>query len=84
MTGSDWRDVILFGQVLSAGLVVGGYILGGVCAARWMAGRGFGSAAVAAAPLAAAFFGLWQGWLFLSRILERHENDKKGKKEKGR
>ena len=66
--GKDWRDVILFGRVLSAGLLVGGYVFGGVFIARWMEKKGFAPALVAAAPLVAAFFGLWQGWLFLSQI----------------
>jgi hypothetical protein len=76
MTGGDrdWRDAILFGRVLSAGLLVGGYVFGGVYIARWMENRGFNSALTAAVPVAVAFFGLWQGWLFLSQIGKKHKD----------
>jgi hypothetical protein len=79
-----WRDVVLFGQVLSAGLLVGGYVLGGACVAYWMKNRGFGPAPAAVACAAIALFGLWQGWLFLSHIGRTHfgKDDRKRRKER--
>jgi hypothetical protein len=76
--GKDWRDIALFGRVLSVGFLIGGYVFGGVYIARWMKDRGFGPALVAVTPVAVAFFGLWQGWLFLSQIGGRR--GKTGKK----
>ncbi|GHS86909.1 hypothetical protein AGMMS49957_05850 [Synergistales bacterium] len=67
-TGRDWRDVILFGQVLSLGLLVGGYIFAGVCVAGWLNDKEAPYIVRVAVAPAFAFFGLWQGWLFLSHI----------------
>ncbi|MDR1875164.1 MAG: hypothetical protein LBQ90_09170 [Synergistaceae bacterium] len=66
--GRGLRDVVLFGRVLSLGLLVGGYVFAGVFIARWMAGRGLSPLMVALTPVVVTFFGLWQGWLFISRI----------------
>ncbi|GHV37202.1 hypothetical protein FACS1894187_13350 [Synergistales bacterium] len=67
-TSKDWQDVILFGQVLSLGLLVGGYIFAGVCVKNWLSGREAPYILIVAATPVFAFFGLWQGWLLLSHI----------------
>ena len=68
---SAFRDAALFGRVISAGLVVAGYAFAGVYLARWMEGKGCPAWGVSLAPLAAALFGGWQGWLFLTRPFGR-------------
>ena len=50
------REVIMFGRVLSAGLVVAGYVFLGVWLMNWLI----------AVPVVSAF-GMWQGWLFLTK-----------------
>ena len=66
--GKHFRDVALFGKVLSVGLLIGGYAFAGVFIARWMEGKGYPPLLVAAAPVAVTLFGLWQGWLFLTQF----------------
>ena len=61
------REVIMFGRVLSAGLVVAGYAFLGVWVSNWLVSDGWPIlAALIAIPLIAAF-GMWQGWLFLTK-----------------
>ena len=72
---SAFRDAALFGRVISAGLVVAGYAFAGVYLARWMEGKGCPAWGVSLAPLAAALFGAWQGWLFLTRPFGRDRPD---------
>ena len=65
---TDWRDLALFGQIVSTGLLIGGYTIGGVYLARWMEGKGYPPIVVKLTPFAVVVFALWQGWLFISRI----------------
>ncbi len=61
------RDVVMFGRVLSAGLVVAGYVFLGVWLMNWLVSEGWPViAAVCALPVVAGF-GMWQGWLFLTK-----------------
>ena len=66
-----FRDAALFGRVISAGLAVAGYAFAGVYLARWMEGKGYPGWLVSLTPLGAALFGVWQGWLFLTRLAAR-------------
>ena len=61
------RDAVLFGRVLSVGLVVAGYAFLGVWLSGWLSANGYPAWAVVAVLPGAALFGLWQGWLFLTR-----------------
>ena len=79
---SAFRDAALFGRVISAGLVVAGYAFAGVYLARWMEGRGCPAWGVSLAPLAAALFGGWQGWLFLTRPFGRERPGEEGGEKK--
>ena len=79
---SAFRDAALFGRVISAGLVVAGYAFAGVYRARWMAGKGCPAWGVSLAPLAAALFGGWQGWLFLTRPFGRERPGEEGGEKK--
>lgn len=61
------RDVVMFGRVLSAGLVVAGYVFLGVWLMNWLVSEGWPViVAVCALPVVAGF-GMWQGWLFLTK-----------------
>ena len=61
------REVIMFGKVLSAGLVIAGYAFLGVWLSNWLVKNGWPVlVALMAVPVVAAF-GMWQGWLFLTK-----------------
>ena len=77
MKGKGLRDVALFGRVLSTGLVVAGYAFLGVWLSRWLDAEGSPSWLSVAAVPAALLFGLWQGWLFLTKIARRDPHDGK-------
>ena len=79
---SAFRDAALFGRVISAGLVVAGDAFAGVYLARWMEGKGCPAWGVSLAPLAAALFGGWQGWLFLTRPFGRERPGEEGGEKK--
>ncbi|NLL37162.1 MAG: hypothetical protein GX256_06535 [Fretibacterium sp.] len=66
-----YRDLALFGRVISTGLVVAGYAFFGVYLARWMEGEGYPSWLVSLTPPGAVVFGLWQGWLLLSDLVRK-------------
>ena len=80
------KDAVLFGRVVSAGLVVAGYVFAGVYLARWLErwteAGGYPDWPVSLVPAAAALFGLWQGWLFLTRLAgrERGVEDKRSRR----
>lgn len=73
------RDAALFGRVISVGLVVAGYAFSGVYFARWVELRGCPGWLVSLVPLGAALFGLWQGWLVLSRMPTRKKEEEEDK-----
>ncbi|MBQ7155074.1 MAG: hypothetical protein IJR85_05930 [Synergistaceae bacterium] len=61
------REAMMFGRVLSAGLVVAGYAFLGVWLSEWLVREGWPViGAVCAIPVVAGF-GMWQGWLFLTK-----------------
>ncbi len=68
-----YKDIILFGRVISAGLVVAGYVFAGVFIARWLERNGYPSLLVTLTPPGAAFFGLWQGWLFIASAVRSNK-----------
>ena len=64
---NNLRDVIMFGKVLSAGLVIGGYAFLSVWCANWLSKNGFGLLiSLTAIPLITGF-GMWQAWLFIKK-----------------
>ncbi len=71
------KDMILFGRVLSTGLLIGGYVFLGACVSGWLKNNGYPRPLVVLAPIAITLFGLWQGWLFL-----RQPGGKNGRGEK--
>ena len=81
---ANLKDAALFGRVVSAGLAVAGYAFAGVYLAQWLEGRGCPDWAVSLTPVGAALFGLWQGWLFLTRLTGRERASKGPKNEDAR
>lgn len=67
MTVKGLRDVLMFGRVLSAGLVVAGYVFLGVWLSDWLAKNGWPLIVAMMAVPVVAVFGMWQGWLFLTK-----------------
>lgn len=68
------KDLIMFGRVISVGLVIAGYTFLGAWLSGWLAANGYSEWFSFAALPAGVIIGLWQGWLFLNK-----KNDKKNK-----
>lgn len=66
-----WEDIAIFGKMISVGLLIGGYVFFGVIIGRKLSGLGYPPWMVALAPVAAAFFGLFQGWSMVKGIIKR-------------
>ncbi len=64
---NNLKDVFMFGKVLSAGLVVAGYAFLGVWVMNWLSEKNFGVLISLLAMILITAFGLWQGWLFLTK-----------------
>ena len=63
----NFREAVMFGRVLSAGLVVAGYAFLGVWVSDWLVSEGWPVLAALCAVPVVAGFGMWQGWLFLTK-----------------
>lgn len=63
----DFREVFVFMKVLSAGLVVAGYAFLGVWLSGWLAENGWPLLVALCAVPVVTGFGMWQGWLFLTK-----------------
>ncbi len=61
------REIIMFSRVLSAGLVIAGYAFLGVWLSNWLVSQGWPILAALMAIPVIAGFGMWQGWLFLTK-----------------
>ncbi len=61
------RDVVMFGRVVSAGLVAAGYVFLGVWVMNWLVSEGWPVIFAVGGLLVIAVFGMWQGWLFLTK-----------------
>ncbi|MBQ6772443.1 MAG: hypothetical protein IJP48_00100 [Synergistaceae bacterium] len=73
------REIILFGKILSAGLVIAGYVFLGVWLCNWLINNGFSVSVALLAVLLIIIFGLWQGWLFVSKKILPSRNDPEAK-----
>ena len=60
-------EFFMFGRVLSAGLVVAGYMFLGVWLSNWLNENGWPLLVSVGAVPVVAIFGMWQGWLFLTK-----------------
>lgn len=65
------EDLMVFGRVISAAILVCGYLLLGVYLGRQLVQRGFPEWVAVVLFFVAAFFGLWQGWVFVRTIWRR-------------
>ncbi|MBQ9594923.1 MAG: hypothetical protein IJR35_03600 [Synergistaceae bacterium] len=61
------REVILFGKVLSAGLVIAGYAFLGVWLSNWLTSNGWPLLLSLLAIPVITGFGMWQAWLFIQK-----------------
>ena len=63
----NMKEIFLFGKVLSAGIVIAGYAFLGVWCSNWLTEHGAPLLiSLLAIPLITGF-GMWQGWLFLTK-----------------
>lgn len=67
------QDLMTFGRVISAAILVCGYLLLGVFLGRQLIQRGFPQWVAVILFFVAAFFGLWQGWIFVRVVWKRGE-----------
>ena len=65
------REAMMFARVLSAGLVVAGYAFLGVWLSDWLLRNGWHALLALCAVPVVAVFGMWQGWLFLTKGRKR-------------
>ena len=61
------REAILFGKILSAGLVIAGYVFLGVWLCNWLIANEWPVSVALLAVLLIIIFGMWQGWLSISK-----------------
>ena len=63
----NFRDIFLFGKILSVGLVIAGYAFLSVWCMNWLVENGVPILiSILAIPLITGF-GVWQAWLFLKK-----------------
>ena len=74
------REVIMFGKVLSAGLVVAGYAFLGVWVCNWLNTEGWPLLVSLGAIPVITGFGMWQAWLFVTKKFPlNRKHDSEGK-----
>ncbi|TDY56674.1 hypothetical protein C8D99_11830 [Aminivibrio pyruvatiphilus] len=66
-----FKDVVMFGKIISTGFLIGGYVFLGVYLARRLVASGYPSWINAALPAALALFGLGQGWFLVREIMRK-------------
>ena len=62
---NDIKDFIVFGKVLSAGIVIAGYAFLSVWASNWLHKNGYGLFISLSAIIIITAFGIFQGWAIL-------------------
>lgn len=67
MCDKKFHELFMFGRVLSTGLIIAGYAFLGVWVSQWLSGNGWNILISLSAIPVIAGFGMWQGWLFLTR-----------------
>ncbi|MBL3538692.1 hypothetical protein [Aminivibrio sp.] len=66
-----FKDVVMFGKIISAGFLIGGYVFLGVYIARRLVVSGYPMWLNVALPVILALFGLWQGWFLIREIMRK-------------
>lgn len=65
------HDVMMFGKVLSAGLLVAGYAFLSVWLSNWLNENGWPLlVSLLAIPIVTGF-GMWQAWLFITKTRKK-------------
>ena len=73
------REVILFGKILSAGLVIAGYVFLSVWLCNWLIAEGFSVSVAFIAVLLIIIFGMRQGWLLVREKILPSRKDPEAK-----
>ena len=68
------KDAIIFGKVLSAGLVIAGYAFLSVWVSEWLNQNGWPLLISLCAIPVVTGFGIWQGWLFMTKDRKKDFN----------
>lgn len=66
-----FKDVVMFGKIISTGFLIGGYVFLGVYIARKLVASGYPLWLNAALPAILALFGLAQGWFLVREIMRK-------------
>ena len=65
------NDVIMFGKVLSAGLLAAGYAFLSVWLSNWLNENGYSLLlSLSVIPIVTGF-GMWQAWLFITKVRKK-------------
>lgn len=65
------QDYVMFGKIISAALLIAGYVILGVVVSHRLVERGWPEWVNMAGPALMAVFGLSQGWFLLRGFLRR-------------
>jgi uncharacterized protein YneF (UPF0154 family) len=68
-----FKDVVMFGKIISTGFLIGGYVFLGVYIARKLVLSGYPTWLNAALPALLALFGLGQGWFLVREYMRKKE-----------
>ena len=71
LKNQNLHDVLFFGKILSAGLVVAGYIFLGVWLLNWLMKNGWSVLISVLVVILMTAFGMWQGWLFIRTSMRK-------------
>lgn len=63
-----WSDLFAFGRVVSAALLICGYIVLGFLVGQKLTQKGYPSWITLLLGLAGALFGIWQAWIWVRSI----------------
>lgn len=77
LKNQNLSEIIFFGKILSAGLVVAGYIFLGVWLSNWLVKNGWSFVISLLAIVFTTVFGIWQGWLFVRTEIKKINQKKK-------
>lgn len=65
------QDLVSFGRIVSAALLICGYVVFGVLIGRKLVEKGYPHWMLLLCASAGAVFGLWQGWLMIKGIIKK-------------
>ncbi|HPI97680.1 MAG TPA: hypothetical protein PLV56_02960 [Synergistales bacterium] len=66
-----WSDLLAYGKVVSTALLICGYIVLGFMVGQKLVNKGYPSWITIVLSVCGAFFGIWQGWIWLRSFWQR-------------